>query len=133
MDLSVTYTTVAAQPGWLLAIFSSDDGIDNVRYEHIVAWEIQRTTLPNGLVSRFPMPITAEGKNKDLVCTVWGLKRPDGKFVFPTGANDGTSEARLLRLARLMETDTLINKPTIASPSIACLDGAIVSPTVKSA
>src|SRR5262245_18217418 len=107
MDLSVTYTTVAAQPGWLLAIFSSDDGIDNVRYEHFVAWDIQRTTWPNGLVSTFPMPITAEGKNKDLVCTVWGLKRPHGKFVFPTGPNDGTSEARLLRLARFMETDTL--------------------------
>ena len=133
MDLSMTYTTVAAQPGWLLAIFNSDDGIESVRCESIVAWEIRRTTLPNGLVSRFSMPITAEGKNKDLDCTIWGLKRPDGRFVFSAGANDGTSEAKLLRLARLMDTDTLIDKPTIASPSIACVDGAIVSPSMKSA
>jgi len=128
MDLTVTYTTVAAQPGWLLAIFSSDDGIDSVRYEQIVAWEIQRTTLPSGLVTRFAMPITAESKNVDLACTIWGLKRPDGKFVFPAGVNDRASEAKLLRLAHLMGGSTFVEKPTIASPSIACVDAAIVSP-----
>ncbi len=133
MDLSMTYTTVAAQPGWLLAIFSSDDGIETVRCENIVAWEIQRMTLPNGLFRRFPMPITAEGTNLDLDCTIWGLKRPDGRFVFPSGANDGTNEAKLLRLARLMDIDTMVDEPTIASPSIACVDGAIVSPSKKSA
>jgi hypothetical protein len=79
------------------------------------------------------MPISAEGKNKDLACTIWGLKAPDGKFVLPVGVYDEISEAKLFRLARLMETNTLIEKPTIASPSIACVDGAIVSPSLKSA
>jgi hypothetical protein len=55
MKSTVNYTTVAAQPGWFLAIFDSTNG---VRYEQIIAWEIERTTTPRGLVSRLPIPIT---------------------------------------------------------------------------
>jgi hypothetical protein len=36
MKSNVNYTTVAAQPGWFLAIFDSTNG---VRYEQIIAWE----------------------------------------------------------------------------------------------
>jgi hypothetical protein len=80
MNVTMTYVTVAAQPGWFLTVFTSSGGID--RYEPIIAWEIQRTKRPNGLVTRFPIPITAESKNTDLDCAIWGIKRPDGKFVF---------------------------------------------------
>jgi hypothetical protein len=92
MTTTVTHATVAAQPGWFLAVLTNSDGIDGVRCEQIIAWEIQRVTSPKGLVTRFPIPITAESKNTDLDCTIWGIKRPDGKFVFPVGANEGMSE-----------------------------------------
>ena len=103
MNTTVTHATVAAQPGWFLAVFTNSDGIDGVRCEQIIAWEIQRVTSPKGLVTRFPIPITAESKNTDLDCTIWGIKRPDGKFVFPVGANEGMSEEKLSRLVHLME------------------------------
>src|SRR5215813_10126336 len=108
MKSTATHTTVAAQPGWFLAVFTDIDGAEGVRYEQIIAWEVQRTTSPNGLVTRFPIPITAESKNTD--CFIWGLKRPDGKFLFPVGANQGISEARLARFARLIETASLAEK-----------------------
>ena len=126
MESIVTHTTVAAQPGWFLAVFTNSNGIDGVRCEHVIAWEIQRMTLPNGLVIRFPMPITAESKNMDLACTIWGLKRPDGKLVFPLWANDGIGEEKLSRLAHLMEAELVIEKPTVASPSMAYRDAALV-------
>ena len=105
MQSIMTHTTVAAQPGWLLAVFTNSNGIDGIRCEQVIAWEIQRMTLPNELVIRSPMPITAESKNVDLACTIWGLKRPDGKFVFPLWANEGIGEEKLSRLARLMEAE----------------------------
>ena len=108
MRLTLTHATVAAQPGWFLAIFTSAEGIDSVRCEQIIAWEIQRITSPNGLVTRYPIPITAESKNTDLDCTIWGVKQPDGKFLFPARANEGISEEKLSRFARLMETESLI-------------------------
>ena len=83
MNTTLTHATVAAQPGWFLAVFTNSDGIDGVRCEQIIAWEIQRVTSPKGLVTRFPIPITAESKNTDFDCTIWGIKRPDGKFVVP--------------------------------------------------
>jgi hypothetical protein len=110
MNTTVTHATVAAQPGWFLAVFTNSDGIDGVRCEQIIAWEIQRVTSPKGLVTRFPIPITAESKNTDLDCSIWGIKRPDGKFVFPVGANDGMSEEKLSRFVHLMETESLIEK-----------------------
>src|SRR5262249_6961284 len=127
MKSTVTHATVAAQPGCLIADFSSSDGIDGVRYEQIIAWEIQRTTSPKGLVTRFPIPITAESKNTDLDCTVWGIKRPDGKLVFPVGANEGISEEKLSTFAHLTETESLIEKPAVASPGIAYGDAALAS------
>ena len=117
MESIVTHTTVAAQPGWFLAVFTNSNGIDGVRCEQVIAWEIQRMILRNGLVIRSPMPITAESKNMDLACTIWGLKRPDGKFVFPLWANEGIGEEKLSRLARLMEAKSVIEKPTVASPA----------------
>ena len=110
MNTTVTHATVAAQPGWFLAVFTNSDGIDGVRCEQIIAWEIQRVTSPKGLVTRFPIPITAESKNTDLDCNIWGIKRPDGKFVFPVGANEGMSEEKLSRFVHLMETESLIEK-----------------------
>jgi hypothetical protein len=110
MTTTVTHATVAAQPGWFLAVLTNSDGIDGVRCEQIIAWEIQRVTSPKGLVTRFPIPITAESKNTDLDCTIWGIKRPDGKFVFPVGANEGMSEEKLSRFVHLMETESLIEK-----------------------
>ena len=71
---------------------------------------IQKVTSPKGLVTRFPIPITAESKNTDLDCNIWGIKRPDGKFVFPVGANEGISEEKLSRFVHLMETESLIEK-----------------------
>ena len=119
MKSTVTHATVAAQPGWFLAIFTDSN---DVRYEQIIAWEIQRMTSRNGLVCRFPIPITAESKNMDLDCDIWGVKRPDGKFVFPAGANGGISKTRLTMFARLVEKASLIeqpvlvDKPAVASP-----------------
>ena len=110
MNTTVTHATIAAQPGWFLAVFTNSDGIDGVRCEQIIAWEIQRVTSPKGLVTRFPIPITAESKNADLDCIMWGIKRPDGKFVFPVGANAGMSEEKLSRFVHLMETESLIEK-----------------------
>ena len=60
--------------------------------------------------SRFPIPITAESKNADLDCTIWGIKRPDGKFFFPAGANAGISKEKLSKFALLMETESLGEK-----------------------
>src|SRR5262245_3587022 len=106
MNTTMTYVTVAAQPGWFLTVFTNSGGID--RYEPIIAWEIQRTTSSNGLVTRFPIPITAESKNNDLDCAIWGIKRPDGKFVFPAGENEEISEKKLAKFALSMETASMI-------------------------
>src|SRR5262245_62296821 len=114
MRTTLTHATVAAQPGWFLAVFTNSDGIYGVRCEQIIAWEIQRTTSSNGLVIRFPVPITAEGKNTDLDCTIWGIKRPDGKFVFPVGANEGISDEKLARFANLVKTESRIEKLRVA-------------------
>ena len=108
MNVTMTYVTVAAQPGWFLTVFTSSGGID--RYEPIIAWEIQRTKRPNGLVTRFPIPITAESKNTDLDCAIWGIKRPDGKFVFPVGENERVSEENLSKFALSMESKEMIEK-----------------------
>jgi hypothetical protein len=106
MNTTMTHVTVAAQPGWFLTVFTNSGGIE--RYEPIIAWEIQRTTSSNGLVTRFPIPITAESKNKDLDCAIWGIKRPDGKFVFPVGENEEISEEKLSKFALSMETASMI-------------------------
>ena len=106
MNTTLTYATVAAQPGWFLTVFTNTGGID--RYEPIIAWEIQRSTSSKGLVTRFPMPITAESKNKDLDCAIWGIKRPDGKFVFPVGENEQISQEKLSKFALSMETASMI-------------------------
>ena len=45
MKSTATHATVAAQPGWFLAVF---DSTNSVRYEQIIAWEIERTTSPQG-------------------------------------------------------------------------------------
>jgi len=108
MNVTMTYVTVAAQPGWFLTVFTSSGGID--RYEPIIAWEIQRTKRPNGLVTRFPIPITAESKNTDLDCAIWGIKRPDGKFVFPVGENERVSKENLSKFALSMESKEMIEK-----------------------
>src|SRR5262245_6078772 len=108
MNVTMTYVTVAAQPGWFLTVFTSNGGID--RYEPIIAWEIQRIKRPNGLVTRFPIPITAESKNTDLDCAIWGIKRPDGKFVFPVGENERVSEENLSKFALSMESKEMIEK-----------------------
>jgi hypothetical protein len=127
MRTTLSHATVAAQPGWFLAVFTNSDGIYGVRCEQIIAWEIQRTTSSNGLVTRCPVPITAEGKNTDLDCTIWGIKRPDGKFVFPLGANEGISKEKLERFAHLLETESRIEKLSVASPSIAYGDPEMAS------
>src|SRR5262245_9983057 len=108
MNVTMNYVTVAAQPGWFLTVFSSSGDID--RYEPIIAWEIQRTTSSKGFVTRFPIPITAESKNKDLDCAIWGIKRPDGKFVFPVGENEQISKKTLSKFALSMETASMIEK-----------------------
>jgi len=127
MRTTLTHATVPAQPGWFLAVFTNSDGIYGVRCEQIIAWEIQRTTSSNGLVTRFPLPITAEGRNTDLDCTIWGIKRPDGKLVFPLRANEGISEDKLARFAHLLESESPIEKPNVTSPSIAYCDREIAS------
>jgi len=110
MKTTETYTIVAAQAGWFLAIFASN----GVRYEQIIAWEIRRTTSRNGLVNRSPIPITAESNNGDLVCTDWAIKRPDGKFVLH---NNGMSAELLSRIAPCTEVELL--KFHADSPGIA--------------
>jgi hypothetical protein len=109
MKSTETYTIVAAQPEWFLAIFDTN----GVRHEQIIAWEIRRTTLRNGLVIRSPIPITAEGNHIDLVCTDWAIKRPDGEFVLHS--ND-LSEELLSQLGRHSEVEP---KLRVGSPSIA--------------
>src|SRR6516165_666863 len=95
MKTTMTHVIVPAQPGWFLAVFTTGNGAECVRFEPIIAWEVQRTTSSNGLVARFPLPITAERTNDaDLDCMVWGIKRPDGKLVFPVAANEGISEEK---------------------------------------
>ena len=110
MKATVTYTIVTAQPGWFLAIFANS----GVRYEQIIAWEIRRTTSRNGLVSRSPIPITAESNNGDLVCTDWAIKGPDGRVVLHS--NDMSAEV-LSRIAPRIEFESL--KFRVGSPSIA--------------
>lgn len=112
MKTTMTHVTVAAQPGWFLAVLA--DRTDSVRCEPIIAWEIQRTTSSNGLVARSPIPVTAESKNTDLDCAIWGIKRPDGRFVFPVGANEGISEEKLSKFALLMQTESLVEKLAFA-------------------
>jgi hypothetical protein len=85
MRTTLSHATVAAQPGWFLAVFTNSDGIYGVRCEQIIAWEIQRTTSSNGLVTRFPVPITAEVRLQYLghqtagwqICVSPGGKRRD--------------------------------------------------------
>lgn len=127
MRTTLSHATVAAQPGWFLAVFTNSEGVYGVRCEQIIAWEIQRTISSNGLVTRSAVPITAEGKNTDLDCTVWGIKRPDGKFVFPLGANEGISKEKLARFAHLLETESRIEKLSVPSPSIAYGDAEMAS------
>src|SRR5262249_29028833 len=113
MKSTETYTIVAAQPEWFLAIFDTNV----VRYEQIIAWEIRRTTSRNGLVVRSsPVPITAEGNNVDLValCTDWAIKRPDGEFVLHS---KNLSEELLSQLGRRSEVES--SEPRVGSPSIA--------------
>ena len=119
MKSTETHTIVAAQPGWFLAIFDNTDG---VHYEQIIAWEIRRTTSRNGLVTRCPTPITAEGNNADLVCTNWAIKRPDGKFVLHS--ND-ISQEFVSQFARLTDDESLIEEPCVSSPGIANGDPAM--------
>src|SRR5215510_1550902 len=52
MNVTMTYVTVAAQPGWFLTVFTSNGGID--RYEPIIAWEIKETNGPTDFVTRLP-------------------------------------------------------------------------------
>jgi hypothetical protein len=117
MKSTTIHATVAAQPGWFLAVFDDSKG---VRYEPIIAWEIQRTTSRRGLVSRLPIPITAE-TNTDLVCLDWAIKRPDGKFVLPNGA---MSEDKFVRM---IEIESPSEKVRVASPGIANGDPAMAS------
>jgi len=127
MRTTLSHATVAAQPGWFLAVFTNSEGVYGVRCEQIIAWEIQRTISSNGLVTRSAVPITAEGKNTDLDCTIWGIKRPDGKFVFPLGANEGISKEKLARFAHLLETESRIEKLSVPSPSIAYGDAEMAA------
>jgi hypothetical protein len=48
MDTTVTHATVAAQPGWFLAVFTNSDGIDGVRCEQIIAWENSKSDIAQG-------------------------------------------------------------------------------------
>src|SRR5215813_12054271 len=99
MKSTVNYTTVAAQPGWFLAIFASTDG---VRYEQIIAWEIERTTSPRGLVSRLPIPITVSD-NADLILNDWAIRRPDGRTVSLKG---GMSTQQLSKFVQSLEIES---------------------------
>ena len=119
MKSTETHTIVAAQAGWFLVIF---DNINSCRCEQIIAWDIQRTTSRNGLVTRSPTPITAEGKNADLmVCTNWAIKRPDGKFVLHSS---DMSQEMVLKFG-LIDAESPIEKPHVSSPSIANGDPAV--------
>jgi hypothetical protein len=126
MNTTMTHVTVAAQPGWFLTVFTKSGDID--RYEPIIAWEIQRTASPNGIVIRFPIPITAESKNKDLDCTIWGIKRPDGIFVFPAGENEWMSKEELSKFARLMETEGMVEKFAFSDKSKGNADDRLKAP-----
>jgi hypothetical protein len=118
MKSTETHTIVAAQAGWFLVIF---DNINSCRCEQIIAWDIQRTTSRNGLVTRSPTPITAEGNNADLVCTTWAIKRPDGKFVLHSS---DMSQEVVLKFG-LIDAESPIEKPHVSSPSIANGDPAV--------
>jgi hypothetical protein len=120
MKSTVTHATVAAQPGWFLAVFDNTNG---VRYEQIIAWEIERTTSPRGLVGRLPIPITVSN-NADLVLNDWAVKRPDGKFVILSG---GMSEKKLSNFVHLMEIESLPETLRVGSPGIASGDPAAAS------
>jgi hypothetical protein len=120
MKSTVTHATVAAQPGWFLAVFDSTNG---VRYEQIIAWEIERTTSPRGLVVRLPIPITVSN-NADLVLNDWAIKRPDGRFVI---LNGGMSEKKLSKFVHLTEIEPLPETLRVASPGIASGDPAAAS------
>jgi hypothetical protein len=118
MKSTETHTTVAAQPGWFLAIF---DNINSCRCEQIIAWEIRRTTSRNGLVTRRPTPITAEGNNADLVCTNWAIRRPDGRFVL---RSDDMSQEMVSKFG-LTDSESPNETPRVSSPSIANGDAAV--------
>ena len=104
MKSPLTHATVAAQPGWFLAVLTNSDGIDGVRCEQIMHFGNSKSDIAQRTCRlRFPIPITAESRNVDLDCTIWGIKRPDGKFVFPVGANEGMSAEKLSRFVHLMK------------------------------
>jgi hypothetical protein len=123
MKSTVTYATVAAQPGWSLAIF---DSTKSVRYEPIIAWEIERTTSSRGLVNRLPIPITVTD-NADVILGDWAIKRPDGRIVPLKG---GMSAKQLAEFGHSLEIESP-EKPRIASPGIAngdaLMDGRMIT------
>jgi hypothetical protein len=124
MKSTVNYTTVAAQPGWFLAIFDSTNG---VRYEQIIAWEIERTTTPRGLVSRLPIPITMSD-SADLILSDWAIKRPDGNIVPLKG---GMSTKQLSKFVHLIEIESQTEKSRVASPGIASGDSTMTSMAIE--
>ncbi|HVI15017.1 MAG TPA: hypothetical protein VM822_19350 [Pseudolabrys sp.] len=116
MKSTETYTIVAAQPEWFLAIFDTNV----VRYEQIIAWEIRRTTSRNGLVVRsFTVPITVEGNNVDLValslCTDWAIKRPDGEFVLHSKNLSKELLSQLGRHSAVESSELRVGSPSIAN------------------
>ena len=87
-----THTIIPAERGWSLALLieaGKTDGRDYPAYfyyEPIIAWEIQRTEGKRHgetWVSRYVVPITAEGTDLESTRNVWAIQRPDGKFHIP--------------------------------------------------
>lgn len=103
-----TYTTIAAQPGWSIAIFGRSmiaDGPEEGKikagffYQTIIAWEIEHTVSeyhpaagqPPGSTHTFrvAVPITADGDHEG---DMYAIKGPDGKFLVQAEATFDTEQ-----------------------------------------
>ena len=69
-----TYAVIPAGSGWRLLIYNQEHP-ERLRYEPIVAWEIQ-----NDETTRKVIPISFETPSVEDYDR-WGVVRPDGKYV----------------------------------------------------
>jgi hypothetical protein len=84
---SISRTTIAALPGWYIAMFIRGDPQgtpepwdDYLSLVPIVAWEIERSeSRYDRHVRHFVIPITTEG-NMNRSANLWAIKTPDGQY-----------------------------------------------------
>ena len=80
-----TYAVIPAGSGWRLVIYDQEHP-ERLRYEHIIAWEIQ-----NDETIRKVIPISFETPNVEDYGQ-WSVVRPDGNYVIKGKAHTWHAE-----------------------------------------